>query len=275
MKKIYIICALLVLLSFGCEQNITLNLPKYENKVAVYCILSPGTRAQMYLNLSKSYYDYGDTIGGERFIKTASVVIANTNDNTNDTLKLDSAFQLGTMAYFYTGKHDILPGRHYVASIKYNGKVINAETTVPSIVNIDHYTYKKIIDTSSFGNGSYFSFDIYFNDQQGTENYYVISSGQFPTVDNYNFISDQGQDGRQMDFPYNAQFSPGLDTLSQDVILVNATKATAKYLQELQNQPSAAQDPFAVPVILESNINGGLGIFGAMTPSKLVTLKAH
>ena len=61
MKKAYLFIILLCLMSYGCEKNISLDIPKYDSKVVVYCILQPGVYPQVYLSRSQSYYSYADT----------------------------------------------------------------------------------------------------------------------------------------------------------------------------------------------------------------------
>jgi hypothetical protein len=259
----------LVLVSFGCQQSITLELPKYDDKVAVYCVLIPGVRTQLYLNLSKSYYQYGDTTGDPRFIKNATVTITNTTDNIIDVFKLDS---IHTSYYFYIGKYDVLPGKHYVLDVRYNGKVINAETTVPLPIEIDHYTYTKVKQGGTNGKG-YIDFDMYIRDRPGEKDAYV-----FGNDDSRTYTTDLGQDGEMMDVHVKWNIPSNFNingTFWINGTVTTATRVTGTYLNDLKTQANASKNPFATPVVLQSNINGGIGIFGSATNSKQHFITVH
>jgi len=273
LRIIFILCGLQIL--SACEQNITLELPHYDPKVAVYCVLTPSQQPVMYLNLSKSYYSYGDTSSSLGFIKNAQVYITDQTSNYTDTLKLDSgnvytAYQGVVYTWFYKGRHNVKAGDHYATQIHYNGKILTAETTVPPAVIDDHYTEEKLVD-SIFGTQGY-EIHAFVNDQAGVANYYsLIEPSQQGDIQDW--TSDLGLDGKQLELIYD------LDTFRQPpfsvaMSIASASKATAVYLQDLTNQAQSSQDPFSQPVTLESNINGGLGLFGAITYSTfLVNIK--
>lgn len=257
---------------FGCQQNITLELPKYEPKVAVFCILRPDQLPVMYLNLSKSYYSYGDTSGGYNFIKNAIVVITDQTINISETLHLDSgyvSFPNYTYSWFYLGKHVPLIGHNYIANISYNGKMIKAETMVPMPVNVDHFDYAKA------PNSYYYNYHIYFNDLKGQTNYYSVS--QFlpaalgnEIFDDTGFISDVGLDGKQLEINTNSYDNQGFSykpPFTHWFAINSATPEAGKYMIDVSTQASSSRDPLSQPVVIESNVNGGLGIFGAVTPS--------
>jgi hypothetical protein len=279
MKKTYIKWIykflFLALIASACEQNITLDLPKYDEKVAVYCILSPNTIPKMYLNLSKSYYNYGDTTDKHHFIKTARVIITDQTKNVADTLKLDSSMQGFGFTWFYQGKHPCIAGNHYIANILYNGKIINAETTISFPVNIDHVTYKKIAE---FGPSIAPMFEIhaFFNDMPGVANNYNIKCEGSPTNSSSNnfFISDLGLNGKQMEIISEYQPSSNIpDSFRVYLYLGTSSETTGNYFNDISTQSYNGSDPFAEPVIIRSNINGGLGVFGSIAYSQYFFLK--
>lgn len=250
---------------YGCQQNITLELPKYDPKVAVYCILNPTEYPFMTLNLSKSYYSYGDTTASFQFITTAKVYLTDQTANTIDTLKLDST-NGSFKQWFYRGHHDPIAGHNYVANIYYNGKIINAETIVPLKVKIDSVGYIKLQDPNSLSID--YELHVYFHDIQGEANSYSISSSQFT-----NYTSDLGFDGKQLEIIENLSdifgYPPPPAPITFSFQLNNYTTATAKYLNDINTQASSANDPLSQPVVIESNVNGGLGIFGAVTQTEV------
>jgi hypothetical protein len=280
MKRFLILTIALVSLGFaGCKQNITLDLPHYDNKVAVFCILNPDSLPKMYLNLSQSYYNYGDTGTGYRFIKNARVVITDQTLNRNDTLHLDSAYEgtSYTKTWFFKGKYKPVSGNHYIANINYNGKIITSETTVPQPVSINHFDYKKIIDTIKMP--SWIEIHVYVNDKAGVANSYsILNLDQNQTHRNrsdYEFTSDQGLDGKQVEVIYYVDGSLINDTFTAPLVVYTATKATDKYITDVYTQAYNYQDPFSEPVIIEGNVNGGLGLFGSMAPSPVIFVKVR
>lgn len=256
----------------GCQQNITIQLPNYAPKVAVDCILKAGNTPELYLNLSKSYYSYGDTTNSYKPIKNAQAVITDQTANTSDTLKLDSFKYPGIgEAYEYIGKRQAQIGHHYVLKINYNNSLITAETTVPQQVTVDHFDYSIISDTNN--PPPFHEFHIYFYDLPGQGNYYSVS--QFDSIistsiySETDYLSDLGFDGKLLeiiteDFDDNGNLEAAPYT--HGFRINSATKELGKYITDINNQ-AFNSGPLNAPVTIESNINGGLGIFGAYTPS--------
>jgi|GEM_PF-7121202 len=272
MNKTYYILIFLGFISFGCEKNITLDIPKYDSKVVVYCVLSPGMSPVMSLSLSQSYYSYADTTLKPSYITNAQVVITDQNTNIKDTLKFDTA----SFSKFYYGKQTPIPGHHYIANISYQGKMITAETSVPMPVKIDSINYIKIDNAQYPGySGAGYQFHIFFKDIPGETDEYLAT--QDSNADYSSFTSDAGLDGKQFelitDYGNSNGYTPPPPPFTVNFAVSNATKATADYLTNVYSQRNSAGDPFSQPVIVEGNINGGLGLFGAMAHSIYFTVK--
>ena len=269
MKNKLIISIFLAVIFFGCQKNISLNIPKYEGKVVVFCILQPNQWPDMSLTLSQSYYSYADTTGQPTYITNAQVTITDQNTNIVDTL-------IGHSFGYYQGHHNTVAGHHYIANINYQGKKITAETTVPMPVKIDHIDYVKLSPPIGPGvfDSSYF-FSIFFNDIPGEADYYAVTQSSKYTFNNaitgYSvFTTDAGLDGKQIDITtelINNDSVPPSPPFLVTFNLENATKETYDYFNSINSQSNSANNPFSQPVMVKSNINGGLGLFGAMTPS--------
>ncbi len=253
MKKVYLFIILLCLVSYGCEKNISLNIAKYDSQIVVYCIMSPFSYPQVYLSHSQSYYSYADTDStlSNTIIQNAQVIITDQAINKTDTLHYDTFAQsyiMGPRAFNPT------PGHHYALKINYQGKVLTSETTVPMQVKINHVDYVKL-DTSQ--NNPDYEFHVFFNSVTGGPNYYSLNGESF--------ISDNGVAGKQLEIITNERFRhPPPDTAY--FALSNMNKVTADYFTNINIQNQSAGDPFSQPAIVEGNINGGLGIFGANAP---------
>ncbi len=255
MKKASFFTLILFSLLLGsCEKNITLDIPKYDSKVVVFCVLLPNQRAQLSLSLSQSYYSYADTDTtlNNHFITNAKVYITDLTAGTTDTFQEDTFSQ----NKIYFGKKFIATGHTYFLHVNYNGKILTAQTTVPMPPKIDHVDYLKL-DTTFYGGPNY-EFHVYFNDLPGGPNYF--------SVDNANFISDVGLAGKQLEIIEDLSLAPNYP-ITVDVQVNNANKETSDFLSNANIQNQNANNPFSEPVIVEGNINGGLGLFGAISQS--------
>jgi len=260
MKKAYFFILILCSIILGsCEKNITLDIPKYNSKPVVFSVLLPGRPPQLSLSLSQSYYSYADTDTSvnNHLITNARVYITDLNTNKTDTFKEDTFGQ----KKIYFGKQNIISGHSYFLHISYNGKTLTAQTTVPMPVKIDHVDYVKL-DTTFYGGPNY-EFQVYFNDLTGGPNYF--------TLDMANFISDAGLAGKQLELKEDL-YLPLVYPITVQVLVYNANKETSDFLTNSNIQAQNANNPFSEPVIVEGNINGGLGLFGAMTQSPFYTV---
>ncbi|RYD74724.1 MAG: DUF4249 domain-containing protein, partial [Sphingobacteriales bacterium] len=260
----------------------TLDLPEYEPKLAVFCVLHPDTTPVIYLNRSKSSFDYSDTSHETVYISDAQVVITDVSAGINDTLKFNYSGQL------YEGKLIIKSGQRYILNIWHKGKQVSAETIVPQpveITGIENHMEKQ-------GEMEYESYSgpvkVKYMDQAGQGNAYSLTifqpnaiwnGGGFDTIVDrytdmfYNF--DRASDGKEMMNEYNGYFSRQIDipTYSIEIAVENFTIETAEYLESVREQNYTRGDPTTEPVLIKHNITGGLGIFGASTTGKKAKVK--
>lgn len=266
----------------SCEENITLDLPEYEPKLAVFCVLHPGETPELYLNRSKSYFDYSDTSHEIVYISDAQVIITDVTAGINDTLKFYEVSPDFKKDNIYLGKIKPVAGQRYILNVWHNGKHVTAETIVPKAVEITGIENR--LDSSMFGN-YYGSIILKYRDIAGEENAYSLTTlipngwsgdttNQYVQSDNsYNY--DRNSDGQEMQNEYYNSFynGGGLDSMVVYFQIENHTKATAEYLESVRDQRYASGDPTSEPVIIKHNITGGLGIFGASTLSKKVRFR--
>lgn len=240
--------------------------------MAVYCILDPATLPVVFLNLSQSHYTYGDTTLGNRPIKNAQVTIKDQTANTTDELSLDSGIYFP--AWYYYSHHLPEVGHHYILTVKYNGQIINAETTVPKPVKIETFTHERIDDPNT--GLTQYVFHLFFQDIAEETNYYTCADPNGVAITNFytNFISDLGFDGKQLELTTNSYMvtSSIIDSIQFQVTVKNVTPEMEKYDTDIWTQKQSG-GPLSQPVVIESNINGGLGIFGALTSSPEYTMR--
>lgn len=265
-----VITSILISILFGCQQNITLELPKYEPKVAVYSILEPGSVPVVLLSLSQSYYSYGDTTPGYIPIKNAVVTITDQTANTTDALSLDSGIYFNSW-YYYSHRPSIV-GHHYILNINYLGSLINAATTIPMPVIIKSFTHERIDDPNS--GLTHYIFHLFFQDIVGEQNFYTSPPPNGFVVNNFytNFTSDYGLDGKQLETTTDTYImtSSLIDSVGYQVTVKTVTPEMEKYDTDIWTQ--IHNGPLSQPVIIESNVNGGLGVFGALSTSPLFNI---
>ena len=161
----------------------------------------------------------------------------------------------------YFGKRFITFGHTYFLKVSYNGKTLTSQTTVPLQPKIDHVDYVKL-DSTLYGGPNY-EFHVYFNDLPGGPNYF--------STDMANFISDVGLAGKQLEIIEDLSLAP-IYPIRVDVQIYNSNKETSNFLSNSNIQAQNANNPFSEPVIVEGNINGGLGLFGATSQSPVYTV---
>lgn len=204
---------------------------------------------------------------------------------------------------YYTAPIRILPNVRYQLEAIINGETITAETTVPATPEVTETSIVTEIQTDDEGlkyNVDYLQ--IKFNDIIGKENFYKYrvfynqeliieqkdSNGVFLGFDTikvgYNylrgrFISDDNDDGEvfTIKFMLNNRvntygdstyvFSLMSNVISYDPSLIRFNSS----LSNQQQDDGGVLDPFKEPVLVKSNINGGLGIFTSRTESIIVT----
>lgn len=273
----------------SCQEDITLEVPPYENKLAVYCILQPDSLPRLFLSRSKSYFNYTDKSQELQYINDAQVIIKDITAGTIDTLKADSGFVEDNSGngsrYFmryYTGNYKAQIGHTYTLDIKHREKHVTAEAFVPVPVTINKVDYK--LDSMSS------RFFVHFNDAANESNAYNLilsfintywDGQQWVTNEikyrENSYIYDKLKNGSEMETEYYTDWD--MRNITQDSLILyftveNNTTQTGEYLESIWNQVYNGEDNFFTePSIVKHNIEGGLGVFGAVTPSQKYRLK--
>lgn len=285
MRKLFLISVFSVLVaSFqSCTQDITIDLPEYPPKLVVNCVLMPDTLPRVFVGLSVPVFNYIDTLNKSNIISDATVVLS---DGTNtETLKPAFCEEDQNFGYVvqdcYEGTMKIVPGKSYHLSVKYKDLSATADVKIPNQVVIDGATVKKY----AVNQDSFAEVKVSFKDVAGELNFYQVRShfgsyewdpntGQFDTVYRYedgDRLDDNGKDGKTLSGNWNWQYMFNQSSFSADLIVNSTTKATVDYFASFNLQQysgGGGGNPFVEPTVIKSNIVGGIGVFGAITPSK-------
>ncbi|MGZ5280723.1 MAG: DUF4249 family protein [Bacteroidia bacterium] len=289
-KMLWVLYFIAGLFLISCREDITLDVPPYENKLAVFCVLQPDTVPILFLNRSKSYFDYTDKSYEIQDIKNAKVIITDLTNGKKDTLRsrfgswvsvrINNMFISGYLPH-YIGKIKPQIWHKYLLEIWHKDKYVSAETFIPKPVEISAITFT--VDSMEFYRGyvSGYNFNITFKDELSAANGYNAlirySNGNGVAANDRNvaFKFDYGKDGQPITLNYYQDIHhQNSDSLAYNFIIENNTAETAEYIQSVIKQVSMGEeDILSEPVIVKHNIKGGLGIFGASTKSKPFRIK--
>lgn len=173
-----------------------------------------------------------------------------------------------------------------------NFEPIRATQILPSKVSIDSVGYEEDVSrTANLDVQDLFSFTL--TDPVAEENYYWlqveyettdyydtivdINTGVWgnlqsfdPIIDDYGLFSDAEINGQT--YTVNILASSFKNPSPEFTIkykLHSITKELYHYLQSYHLQYTASQNPFSQPVVINSNIEGGIGAFGIYTTSEM------
>lgn len=198
------------------------------------------------------------------------------------------------ISYSYSNQRLIENNRNYYLEIYHNDQYLSAQTYVPESIPVDTVFLKVVNSEGEFinprfkigltdppGQGDYYYFDFLYNIEF---NGGIITGGDFFELDSlslsneYNYAiwdrmkSDEGRDGTSFKltfFPYNIPIYQ--DSLDVYVYLRRAHQDFGEYVQSIEDQLNfgdASQSPFVEPPRINSNIEGGQGIFAGVARSK-------
>jgi hypothetical protein len=282
----FLFSALLVLI-YGCETVVNIDLPSRENLLVVNSLFNPDSTWDVALSLSKnvlSQYNSPTTI-----INDASIDII---DDESGAVVDQLVFHSKTIKY--RGSTKPLSNKKYRIQVTApNRGTAQSMGMAPTAIAIT----KLSIDSTKIKPGSDFSqvpIKIHFKDPEGEGNYYKLqvnssyNNGNFGSYVNYIYFesndsylqnnldyygsllfNDKLFDGKEYIIPitidsYHFQNS---SMKSFNFILSTLSKEQYDYETSKGAQGYTSGDPFAQPVIVFSNIENGLGIFAGSSRS--------
>jgi hypothetical protein len=271
MKRLSIIPIVISAL-LACEKPVTdVEIPKAEKKVSVFCIISPDD-SMITAQLSYSAPIFTQSLGPE-LITDADVELS----GNNQTVKLlYNNFLQAYIADTLTFK--IKRGTLYRISVKTKaGETVTANCIVPSSYvpllsalplrrkeDLDRYTYR-ILAT--------------WIDEPLIKNYYrlyteekidVMGGAPFYNDLGSTMYEDKDKDGKRLEVSNYLNYITEGIVNNFDVYLLNTDVHYYKY--HLSRLNDKGNDPFSEPNIVYSNIEGGLGCFGAYSKTHVSVL---
>lgn len=266
---IYSLVSLCLMICASCEKVVTdVDIPDTPSKLVVFAFISPEDTL-ISIKVGQSAPVYGERIT-TRDISNATVVMS--SGGTSVTAIQNMGFNGYTIP---ASALPIVAGGTYKLDVSTpDGRRVTATCTVPTApVVIDAAEYLKRPSPDNPGSNEY-RLLCKWADQPGVKNYYrldVNMVGAFvsdnDTIFRYSEMQkgvtdDAGADGQQQSLLFDqVDFYDNSDNYALEYTLLVTDKGYYDYHESRFRY--TGDDPFSEPVIVKSNIEGGLGCFGA------------
>ncbi|MCC6384588.1 MAG: DUF4249 domain-containing protein [Bacteroidia bacterium] len=273
----WLILSVLVLF-FSCEKDITVDLPGGDEKIVVEGYIEVGRNAYVLISTTTGYFAPVDSVSLiSTTVKNALVIIS-------DGFITDTLFSvIPEIGYVYYSNNIVgTVGRNYSLYIRTpDGKELTAETYCFPAIQLDSAWFKvqpgkdslgfawaHLTDPDTLGNCYR-----WFAKRLGKDADFIAPLGsvfndKFINGTSYDFAFDRGR------LPHSTADDDNNDERGffkqGDTIVVKfctVGMATFEFWRTAEQQLATNGNPFASVTFLNSNINGGIGIFEAYTPS--------
>lgn len=294
----YIASLLMLLLLVGCEQDLTIDLPEGKEKLVVEGHIEQGAPPVVVLTRSVPVFSEFSLESLEQsFVHGAQITVVTQGQSFilkevpsaafSEELREVVSVQLGVskaqlsgnggfLFYVYTTSELLGEvGQSYRLQIQYDGQTLSASTTIPQVNPIDSLwimphpnpqqdslktLYYRYNDPDTLGNSvRYFT-------KRNSEPFYP---GLFTSVFNDELIN-----GKTISFPLDRGERKGQQKINEDMYSYFGVGDTItirwaaidlphyRFWYSLENEQNSNGSPIGTPNITESNIQGGLGIWG-------------
>ncbi len=260
----------------GCndffESVVDLDVPEHESKLAVTALLGNG----------------GDDDSRQLLI---SYSVGGLEESSEEQLVDDATVSLGGTPLVFTGNSGIyslpadfefVPGESYELIAEAPGfPIVTAVQTFPVTVPVMSATVNGEMLTLGFhdppGTEDYYGVSVFLKYGEGEWSRVWVSSFESIKPGTYYYdgllFSDQTFDGEYHEFDLKMEYYDENEE-GQEVqykfVLSHTNGEMIRYYQTLESNEMAQSNPFAQPVIVYSNIEGGYGIFSLSNDSELV-----
>jgi len=222
---------------------------------------------------------------------------------TNATVKLSQGGRTITFTYSATPGRwiyeadptslPILPGQTYTLVVTTpDGHQVTAACTVPTVEGVTISDLKLSARKATMSDGHEYdehTFSYKWQDAPGVENFYQTLTEKeskdpqtnnlvrYQLYNNDDLFTDERKDGQTFAASERYQVFPGQPNpkpYNLHVCLAVTDRAYYLYHQSIKKQQETNGNPFAEPVLIYSNVTGGIGIFSAYNQIK-ATLKVE
>lgn len=259
-RLIYYLGLILAITSCNFEKNLDIELPPHAKQMVVECYLEAGKPMRMLLSESSSYFD---TLA-ETTIKRATVVIS--NGKRSDTLKYSPLYDIvNSKLYNFRNLKNLIPDTQALYSVEITdgiGRKITGATRFlpPPIIDSIRLAFRDE-DTAA-------SLRVWIKDVPQIANYYRVIVNVDSTNGSSNLdrtFSDELFDGKS--FPIGTNFRYKIeDTLY--IRVFNVEKPYYTFLESVEDAQRSNGNPFTQPASAKATVQGGQGVFTALSYTK-------
>lgn len=270
-------------------------LPKTGSQLVVHCYVSPQDTTLTAI-VSTSRTSVGVQTATDQFNAVQDATVTLASGDRLVTLRYDPKQAL------YRADARLFPvqvGQTYTLRVATpDGRQVSASSTVPPAVPIAEVRFDSAAARFQAAGVMDYSVRLRWQDPAGSVNYYhvagntrygsidrvyqtggnyidtpyrAISEISFRTDGRLPYVTDQNLDGQTIESPRGRitsnQTFGGRPVMNSpvfvDVYLLNVTEAYYRYHESVRRQSQVSDNPFAEPVLIAGNIQGGFGCFGA------------
>lgn len=274
MKRATLYILLCFNLFLSCTKEAKIKLPPAEDKLVVTSFISPGdTSILVTVRNSMPKFNWVG-IWGPQFSNLTDATVYISDGTTQIQVPFDSIYGM----YLASTKNlPIIRGKTYHLDVSTpDGKKVSAETSVPERIlqlsqfdaevsgsDTDHIQINGLITIDDLPGTTYItgSFDIISSWDSIAPQYPMFSqTSYFSATDEFQSHSDYAQNWQSEMYGAGYYHYIGLG-----VTLLNSDKNFYLYHKTIRLAPGSQDNPFADPVMVYTNINGGFGCFGSYT----------
>lgn len=271
----------------GCETSYDFNLQSIP-KLTIVSHLAPGSwegqRVHVYASLA--------ALDSSNFYIPDNLVVDVTEEETKTTVRLEQITQNGKVYYGFPSDFLKAGNTYSITAFAPGFAIVKATTKIPrpsTISNLsvkdieihqsDAHAFKKIIrynlvfEIDHFENNSYYHL-IFYNQYAGLPNTWIVNpepSDDQPFLQHYDYgvLVDRAdlEDNKALTFRFQDWVIDGNELKTVYVELRSITEDYYKYHSSLARQLIIRNDPFAEPVSIYNNIDGGFGNFSGFSPN--------
>lgn len=297
-KLLTIFCLLAIPILYGCEEDITIDLPEGEEKLVVEGHIEQGAPPVVVLTRTVPVFaDASLKTLEDSFVHNAEVTVTSGGKSytltevpsaaLSEDLKQVIAMQFGLQQQFlntqsgfnfYVYTTDELQGevgRSYQLRIRHQGQELTSSTSIPQLNPLDslwtqphpkpeedslRILFYRYTDPDTVGNS------IRYFTKRNSEPFYP---GLFSSV-----FNDELVNGGSISFPLDRGEPKGQEELNEDLYSYFGMGDTVtvrwaaidlahyRFWSSLENEQNSNGSPIGSPNITQSNIKGGLGVWG-------------
>ena len=276
-----LLTTLLLVTGVACTPELDISPSDYQSKLTIECILRPDSLPKLYLTRSQSYL--GSNVDDLRdFVSDAIVIIS--DGTVDDVLSPFSQFDYYNckMRYFYKGNYITETGKGYTLTVidnsttytattstKITEPVINSVTFVDAFYDIYGEHEGVVVNyTDTPGERNFYRYQVFRPINVSKEGAEQCAVGRYMAEElGRSIYDDTSGDGKINEII----IEPAIKHQEGDtaiVVLLALDQTSAEFYAMLDKQKLAEKNPFIEPIIIQSKINGAIGVFGAVNISK-------